>query len=131
MLWQGAASTFTGTLRVENGDTFFGKSAGQNAVITRLEIAGPGRVQLDQSDQIFNLCDVQIETGGQFLLNGQSELLSSDVVLWDDAVIDGGGTYLSSRLSFRGQVKVRPTNSFAVIRSARLYLESRNVSIYR
>src|SRR5437773_8209385 len=122
MLWQGAANTFTGTLRVENGITFFGKSAGQNAVITRLEIAGPGRVQLDQSDQIFNLCPVQIETGGQFLLNGHAEFLSSVLTLWDDAVIDGGGNYLppSGGLYILNLIRVRTTNSIAVIRNGLL-----------
>src|SRR4030095_13959717 len=39
MLWQGAQNSFTGTLRVENGKMMFDKTAGENAVVTRLEIA--------------------------------------------------------------------------------------------
>ena len=130
MLWQGAGNTFFGTLRVENGNTFFGKSAGQNAVITRLEIAGPGRVQLDQSDQIFNLCPVQIETGGQFLLNGHKEFLTSVLTLWDDAVIDGGANYdpSSGGLYILSFVRVRTTNSIAVIRNGILGMNSTGVT---
>src|ERR1043166_6819679 len=98
MMWQGLANTFNGKLRVEDGLVQFNKTSSQNCVVNRLEIAGPGVVQLLQSDQIFNLCTVVLETGGQFLLNGQQETLSDVVELWDNSVIDGGGNYISGGL---------------------------------
>src|SRR5207247_2419965 len=129
LLWDGTGSnSFAGTLRVQNGLMFLDKPPGVISVNNRLEIVGPGIVQLGASDQLLETCDVQIETGGQLLLNGNAQTLNSKILLWDDAVIDGGGNYSpGAGLSVAGPVIARTTNSIAVIRNGLLTLNKSNV----